>query len=646
MKPFLRRARGQCGRRMANAIACFLLVCVAAVPQSPDTSNMIHAASFTKPYQVLLVVDHSADPAGIVISKKTDAFQPVAALLQAWSVPYDILRLDQQHLDASYLFDRAGKPRYGTVLWLADADSYAQHDLASLEAAARAGTGIIAVDSRVRDPLLEELLGVHFAESYTSIDPIEVTTAHYITRNVAAVEDSPVQGHDYSERFWVHPTAAKVLMTQGSHPVLTVNSLTPNTYAIWLGVPTLAVLPESSFWRELLFRSLVWSEGYVVVPDVDYAHRVIFELDDWGTADKGFLSYWRYLEPQEDTIRHDLIEPLEHHHAVATAEVNTGYMDRKTQRVLSPWTQKFTDAYGLHQDYGSTYVGLKEAANAGVLDIESHGWTHMNDDLQASPGPWWTADLAGEGSMVGWYAEFQDQRRDRDVPAVTQIFHMERSLTELQQDFGRRPLELKPGNNSWSKSQFDNTAALAARVGFGLFHGDTATYYLDPDRALEMANVIPDFNTAFDLLSELRPERWPDHQDGPIILGFHDRDIAHDAGFMEKLFAALPPGYQTLGMNQYVGILHTRIHSEEDGTGLKLVFAQGTEYCSYFASHPSKWRLWLADPERERLIALHGKVGIDHKASLAQPAALSEDGVPIELPPGAGEHTWEIGKDK
>jgi hypothetical protein len=56
--------------------------------------------------------------------------------------------------------------------------------------------------------------------------------------------------------------------------------------------------------------------------------------------------------------------------------------------------------------------------------------------------------------------------------------------------------------------------------------------------------------------------------------------------------------------------------------------------------------LWLADPERERLIALHGKVGIDHKGSLAQAAALSEDGVPIELPPGAGEHTWEIGMDK
>jgi hypothetical protein len=107
----------------------------------------------------------------------------------------------------------------------------------------------------------------------------------------------------------------------------------------------------------------------------------------------------------------------------------------------------------------------------------------------------------------------------------------------LQEDFAAQALELKPGNNSWSTSQFNNTAGLAARVGFGLFHGDKATYYLDRQLALDMANVIPDFNTGYDMLVTLNPERWPDHPDAPVILGFHDRDIALDHGFMERLFA-------------------------------------------------------------------------------------------------------------
>jgi len=122
--------------------------------------------------------------------------------------------------------------------------------------------------------------------------------------------------------------------------------------------------------------------------------------------------------------------------------------------------------------------------------------------------------------------EFADQRRGQEIPAVTQIYHMQRSLAELQQDFGKQTLELKPGNNSWSKSQFNNTAGLAARVGFGLVHGDKDTYYPDRELVLDMADLVPDFNTGYDLLDVLHPERWPNHPDGPVILGFHDRDIA------------------------------------------------------------------------------------------------------------------------
>ena len=327
---------------------------------------------------------------------------------------------------------------------------------------------------------------------------------------------------------------------------------------------------------------------------------------------------------------------------IASAMVDTGYVDRQSKRIVSPWNQKLTDLYGLHQDYASTRSGLEDALTAGVLDIESHGWSHMEPDLESAPGPWWTADLAGEGSVDGWYVEFQDRLRNKDVPAVAQLYHMKRSLAELQQDFGVQPLELKPGGDAWSKSQFNNTAVLAARVGFGLFHGDTSTYYLDHELVLDMANVVQEYDTGYDLLSTLHPELWPYHPDGPVILGFHDRDISLDHNFLEQLFAALPADYRTLGTNQYIGILHTRIDSLADDTGLRLTFAQDDHYCAYFAYHPSSWQLWLSDPLKEHLSSSHLGLSIDGEPMKISAADFQQETLTIDLPSGSGTHTWKL----
>ena len=594
-----------------------------------------------KPYRVLLVVDKWDDPYATVVNRGQDAFQPVAALLKAWSIPFDIFRLDQQHLDSSYLFDRSGSVRYSTIVWIADAESYGDQDLTSAEQAANAGTGLIAVNSRVLDPVLCKLLGVQFKERYTSTDPFRLTGDHFLVRGSTA-NSMPSQNREYSVRLWMAPSKAQVLITQGEHPVLTVNQFAEGVSAIWLGSPDLSQLCDSPFWRNLFLRSLVWEMGYVVLPDVDYAHTVILELDDWGTADKGFLSYWRYLEPNEETIRKDLIEPLKQHHAIASAMVDTGYVDRRSKRIVSPWSQNFIDSYGLHQDYASTQKGLQEAVTAGVLEIESHGWTHMEPDLESAPGPWWTADLAGVGSVDGWYSEFQDRLRDRDVPAAAQLYHMKRSLIEIQQDFGVQPQELKPGGDAWTKSRVNNTAALAARAGFGLFHGDTSTYYLDRELALDMAGVVVDADTGYDLLSKLHPEQWPYHSDGPVILGFHDRDIALDPNYIEQLFTTLPADYGTMGTNQYIGILHTQISSSRDENSLQVTFALDSQYCAYFAGHPSSWQLWFSDPLQKQLSSGSVQLSVDNQPTKISSMDFSRSTLRISLPPGTGTHTWRI----
>ncbi len=634
------------GHRLSRRL-CSLFITGVLFFGAPRTSFCVVTAATDqmvadKPYRVLLVVEQWGDPMSNVVGREVDSFQPLAALLKAWSIPFDILRLDQQRLDASYLFQTSGVVRYGAILWMADLDSYEGQNLDSLEEATHAGTGFIAIHSRLLDPVLERIAGQKFLESYTSSDPLRITQPHFLLRDSDSHKvELPIQGF-VAETLSVLPSTAKTLVEQGSHPVVTVHPLDESNAAVWLGIPGPALFTSSAFWRDLLFQSLVLDLGFVVTPDVDYAHAITLELDDWGTSDKGFLSYWHDQEPNEEALQRDLILPLKRHHFTASVEVNSGFVDRHSKRILSPWGQKFRDSYGFSQDYASTRRGLIAGADAGILDIESHGWSHMQPDLESAPGPWWTANPSGEGSVLGWYAEFWDQRRGKDIPAATQVFHMKQSLAALRLDFGRQPLEIKPGNNIWSHSQFTHTAALAARLGFGIFHGGPDAFYLDQELVLDMAGVIPSEETSYDSLAAFVPSRWSAHPDGPVLLTFHDRDVSLDHNFIEKILTALPGDYHALGTNQYVAILHTAIDGSLRDGDLRIGFAHDPHYCAYFASHSSSWQLWTSDAVRQRLNTTQARIAVDGKPySLRRPPSSAEP-IKIELPAGAWSHELAI----
>jgi hypothetical protein len=618
----------------------FLCVALCIATGYADT---LRASWPIKPYRALLVVERWSDPASVVVDHEKDDFQPVAALLKAWSVPFDIFRLDQQHLDDTYLIDREGKAQYGVVIWLADSPSYSNQTLTSLQAAVEAGTSLLVAKSRFLDHVLEQILGLKFKADYSATDPLRTTQPHFITRELAGQKMDPFDASwAFSPRVWVEPRGAQVLITQDSHPVLTVNRPAAETSGIWVGVPSLPELRDSPYWRGLFFRSLVWSLGYVVAPNIDYSHTTEIEIDDWGTSDKGYLSYWRYLEPSEETLREHLIVPLQKRRAVVAANVITGYVDRKTKRILSPWSQKFTDLYGLHQDYGSTQRGLKEAVAAGVLEIQSHGWTHMEPDLDSPPGPWWTADLAGEASHDGWYTEFGDTRRGEEVPAIVQLFHMRQGVKYIEADFGRHPLELRPGGGGWGKSYVNLTGRLAGMAGFGLFHAEpNFYYYLDPHLVLDMTGISPQTGAKFD--RPLQAEQWPPHPDGPVMLLFHDRDIALQPDFIDRLFDALPADYKTVSANQLIGYEHAQLDSVAT-EGWEIRFGYDESYCQYFGGHASSWRVWLSDLLREELQSARDlAVSVDGK----QPARVRttdfvRDSLEIDFPPGLGSHVWKL----
>ena len=99
---------------LAALVLFFFLVVGPAAGEGRATTWAI------KPYRALLIVDRWSDPTSMLVDHEKDDFQPVAALLKAWSVPFDILRLDQQHLDNTYLLERPHLGRRFTFIYRAE----------------------------------------------------------------------------------------------------------------------------------------------------------------------------------------------------------------------------------------------------------------------------------------------------------------------------------------------------------------------------------------------------------------------------------------------------------------------------------------------------------------------------------------------
>src|SRR2546422_7247979 len=136
---FHQRSFDLCSRRLTMNVSRIGCLCVAFC-LATVYAETLKASWPINPYRALLVVERWSDPASVVVDHEKDDFQPVAALLKAWSIPFEIFRLDQQHLDNSYLFDREGKIRYGVVVWLPGSSFYFNQNLNSPQTAVQAPT--------------------------------------------------------------------------------------------------------------------------------------------------------------------------------------------------------------------------------------------------------------------------------------------------------------------------------------------------------------------------------------------------------------------------------------------------------------------------------------------------------------------------
>lgn len=573
------------------------------------------------PYRFLLVVgDQWEDPSSFLIERSGE-FQITAALFKTWGLPFDVMRLDQELLDRYHLLERDGSPRYGTIIW--DAGVLKDRDIGLLAELNAQGVSVVILGDTIKHPVLARLAGLRYVADYKAYDQAVFDAGHFITRTLAGREKELLANVGYSySGINVVPERATVIARRGALPFITVLDTAGHGRVAWLGIERSSALLQNQLVHDLLKRTLVWAQGYAVYPEYDRA--LILFMDDWGTSDKTYLPYWHYKTPTEDEIRTGVVQPLQKHHAVMDMNVNTGFVDRKTQRIVNPWRQRVVDEIDgktLH-DFASTKRGLDAGVAAAVFFIQSHGWTHMLPDLESPPGPFWNLPMDGAGSL-DWYNEFGDAIRKREVPATTQRQHMARSIEYIREDFGAVPQVIRAGGGLYSKSLANNTSVIAGSMGFGL-----ATWswpvYLGKDLTISLDSVS--IRKAWQYDKRMTAADIPWSIDAPAWLGFHDRDLSMDHAAIGRLLDDLGDGIRYMSGSEYSAYLHTDIQRAHEG--FAFVVDYDGHYCSWFASHPSRWTVHLSDEVRRSL----GGSALEKQS--------------IEVPKGTGTHVLWNGTKK
>ncbi len=608
---------GPPGLVAAAFVASLLAAPAPALPGGPDASPGSRLS--VKPYRILLVIgDQWKDPRGELIAEGGE-FQDLVTLLKSWGVPFDVARLDRERLGPGRFLDAAGRPRYGAILWDADpAGAILPQDYGALDQAVRRHRiSLVALADRIKEPVIQGLLGVRYRAFHPHSSDLRIAGPHFLTRGLPDPLDAGDLPAAFKGRVQVDVEGAEVLVRQGDWPQATIRTLDAETRAIWIGGDPARMLSYQPV-RTLLKRALTEAIGFALVKS--WTDRIILVMDDLGGAQNAWLEHWHYPALTADQVRRYILDPLRTHRAVLVVNAVPGFVDDATRSVIPAWGPPFVDGFGTRQDYRSMKAGLDEGVAAGLIEIQSHGLTHMQPDLDSPPGPWWGTPLDGERAEVGWYREFFDTRRNAEIPAEVQSARLAKSIVWLREQFEVEPLAFAAGGNAVSTSWANNTFRLAARAGFGWYGG-----YLGEDFAIQgNANGSAPFGGTEDV-----PLILPAPPDG------HDRGVAlRPEGFAE-VFDAYPKA-RFIGLNEYIAYIHADIRPLPDGFGLEV--AGHPRFGRRFATHPAAWDLHLSDWLIERMAGRSWTLDVDGRARDFRPAEWTT----VELPPGRAGHTIKI----
>jgi hypothetical protein len=457
---------------------------VAASPQS--TTGEIHL----KPNRVLVVsgVQMRDD---YVIHDAWD-FGDVIALLKLWGIPFDTLRLDTQTMTLTHFLDVAGEARYGAIIWTARHGQYPWHphyDDVLTQVVNAHHVSLIAIGEKVREPTIQNLLGIGCGDADVDCwEPMTATvtmteTAHFLTRGLSGtVSPGEAFPGGWGPALTVVATDVVTLATAGPWPQLTARTIDADsrTRAVWIGGDPYSVFHTSPAFIQLLRRSLVWAMDYGIYKD--YGHSIVLRMDDPGGAPSAYWNDWHYPQLSAVSVTNSIITPLQKYSATLGVGFTPGYPLTPTCSITCSCLVDFVDPFGARQNVVATCAGLRDGMTAGIFEIQSHGLTHMVPDLStpiSGSTSWCEGSMDGEWAEDGWYREFCDTRRGKEVDAKIQSARLITSADWIEENFGVRPMTFIPPGHATSGIPYSVTIAItgaAPNVSYSVYYGKDSSW--------------------------------------------------------------------------------------------------------------------------------------------------------------------------
>jgi len=612
-----------------TTIATFLLLFI-------TVTNVFSANKNLKPFKVVVVIGTQwEDPSSYVVAipKPTgkysgyDAapevqgatdFHHLTILLKSWGIPFDIIRLDQQLMDRYMFLDMYDEPKYGTIIWDVNKSDKLLHPDYSIitEMVEDYGIGLIALSDRISQPEIQSLLGLKYIGSWESNTKMEIISEHFLTKglNSPFEIDEGFDGHKQRQRVELQ-NGAKVIVEQGGYPQVTVREFTSGGYTVWIGGDHNYLFYFGDI-RTLLRRAITWTVGYSLYKT--YENEIIMIMDDPGGSQNTYLEHWHHPALTEEVIDKYMIKPLKENNAVLNINFVPGFVNDKKGRLEPTWKEQYVDGFGVKQDYVSGKRGYEKGIKQGVFEVMCHGLTHMQPDLVSKPG-WYGAPIDEEKAEVGWYREFSDTRRQKEIPAAEQLWRMNTAKDWIMEQFGKTPLEFCAGGLGMSTSYNNNTVKLAGKAGFGWCGWKEG--YLGKDMVI----------LKWEFLGKESPLIAPSLPDA------HNYGITYAPEKFAAIFEEYPNG-RFISINEFIGYLHANNSGKwADEKKLSITLNYDSHYCRYFAEHPTSWHLELAD----WLISEKGtpKMNIDGEN-------INSGYSIIKVPEGVGEHTVKMEFDR
>ncbi len=584
-----------------------------------------------KPFRVAVVIgDQWKDPSGYIVAMPEPTgefsgygptpevsgdidFHHLMVLLKSWAIPFDIIRLDQQFLDRNMFLDMYDQPKYGAIIWDVDESENLLHPDYSIitEMVQNYGISLIALSDRISQPEIQSLLGLKYIGSWESSTKMEVKTGHFLTRglNDTFKIDDGLGRHIQRQKVELQ-TGTITIVEQGGIPQITIKEFPSGARNVWIGNDHNYLFYFQDI-RKLLRNAITWTIGYNLYKT--YENEIIMIMDDPGGSQNANLEHWHYPTLTEEVIDKYLIKPLKENNAVLNINFVSGFADDKKGMIVPAWKKQYVDNFGVKQDYVSSKRGYDKGISLGVFEVLCHGLTHMQPDLVSDPG-WYGTSLDEEKAEVGWYREFGDTRRHKEIPAAEQIWRMNTSREWIIEQFGVEPLEFCPGGDGMSVSYHNNTVKLAGKAGFGWCGWETG--YLGKDMVIL---------------------EWVfTGKESPLIIGSlpnsHDFGIANDPEAFAKIFPKYPDG-RFISINEFIGYIHANNSGKwNEEKELSLIIDYDPHYCRYFENHPTTWNLEFAD-------WLTAKVG--NKLNIVVDGEKVET-TKLSIPAGIGKHIIEV----